>query len=52
VFLCLLCIVNIYRSCYFHCIVIVDMFSVYLFYDNCCMKVKLVINHNEITINS
>jgi hypothetical protein len=42
VFLCLLCMVNISRSCYFCCIVIVEIFSVQLFYDNCGMKVNLV----------
>jgi hypothetical protein len=52
VLLCLLCMVNISRSCYFCCIVIVDIFSVYLFYDNCCMKLSLVINHKAITIRS
>jgi hypothetical protein len=43
VFLCLLCMVNISRSCYFHCIVIAEIFNVYLFYDNCGMKVNLVL---------
>jgi hypothetical protein len=52
VFLCLLCMVNISRSYYFRCIVIVDIFSVYLFYDNYCMKLNLVINHKEINIKS
>jgi hypothetical protein len=50
VFLCLLCKVNISRSCYLCFIVIVEIFGVYLFYDNGCMKVNLVINHKEITI--
>jgi hypothetical protein len=52
VFLCLVCMVNISRSCYFCCIVIVDIFGVWLFYDNNCMKVNLVINHKEIIIIS
>jgi hypothetical protein len=52
VFLCLVCMVNISRSCYFYCIVIVDIFGVWLFYDNNCMKVNLVINHKEIIIIS